>query len=207
MIPLTDTELIVYFFNSLSRPIVSLRLYARNWSPSSISQALNDHRMIEPPYLRNTCSVKCTTAIKNGKKKFGEEWDDLHRGLFGKALDDKATDLIRLAGDELDNAMDYPVLSLCVNLKKHPEGEDAGVFTKCVKYCQEHNAMYTLSNVAQLAMDLEMGRTPTHPCEPAAFVSSYHAPSFGQFPIRNPEPATTTDEPAEEPNELEDDDA
>jgi hypothetical protein len=81
-LPLTDTEIIVYFFNSLCRPIVSLRLYARGWGPAAISDAINSHRVVKPAYLRNTCSVKCTTAIKKGIEKYGEEWDVVTRAKF-----------------------------------------------------------------------------------------------------------------------------
>lgn len=163
MIPLTDTEIIVYFFNSLSRPVVSLRLYARGWGPASIVQSLNDHRVVEPPYLRNTCSVKCTTAIKNGKKFYGDEWEAEYRTVLAEAEDCRATDLIR--ADE-DDTCDYYVRALAVNLKQHPSGEDAGIFTACVKYCIENEAPYTMSNVHQLAVDLQDGNVPEHPASP-----------------------------------------
>ncbi|KAF2629025.1 hypothetical protein BU25DRAFT_457280 [Macroventuria anomochaeta] len=164
MVPLTDTEVIVYFFNSLSRPIVSLRLYARGWGPASIVQALNDHREVEPPYLRNTCSVKCTTAIKNGKKLYGDEWEAENRAVLAEAEDCRATDLIR--ADEYDT-VDYYVRALGVNLKQHPTGADAGIFTACVRYCIENQASYTMSNVYQLAIDLQDGNNPQHPASPA----------------------------------------
>jgi hypothetical protein len=162
MIPLTDTELIVYFFNSLSKPMVSLRLYARGWGPASIVQALNDHRDVEPPYLRNTCSVKCTTAIKHGKRLHGNEWEAEQRAVFAEADDCKATDLIR-ADEVEDDTVDYYVRALCANLKQHPVGENGGIFTACVKYCAEHNAPYIMSNVWQLAVDLQNGNVPQHP--------------------------------------------
>ena len=165
MVPLTDTEVIVYFFNSLSKPVVSLRLYARGWGPASIVQCLNDHREVEPPYLRNTCSVKCTTAIKNGRKQFGDDWEAEYRAVFAEADDCKATDLIRADEDE---TVDYYVRALCANLKQHPTGHDAGIFTACVKYCAEHNAPYTMSNVYQLAIDLQDGNIPLHPASPAS---------------------------------------
>lgn len=165
LVPLTDTEIIVYFFNSLSKPNVSLRLYARGWGPASIVQALNDHREIAPPYLRNTCSVKCTTAIKLGKKIFGDDWEAEHRAVFANASDAKATDLIR--ADE-NVTVDYYIRALGKNLKQHPEGQDAGVFTACVKYCIESNAPYTVSNVYQLAIDLQNGDVPQHPASPSS---------------------------------------
>ncbi|KZM28766.1 hypothetical protein ST47_g94 [Ascochyta rabiei] len=163
MVPLTDTEVIVYFFNSLSKPMVSLRLYARGWGPASIVQALNDHREVEPPYLRNTCSVKCTTAIKSGKRQYGNEWEEEQRAVYAEADDCKATDLIRPDDDE---SVDYYIRALCANLKQHPDGENAGIFTACVKYCAEHNAPYTTSNVWQLAVDLQDGNVPQHPSSP-----------------------------------------
>lgn len=164
MIPLTDTEVIVYFFNSLSKPVVSLRLYARGWGPASIVQCLNDHREVDPPYLRNTCSVKCTTAIKLGRKLYGDEWEEEHRAVFGDAENPKATDLIR--ADE-NATVDYSIRALGVNLKKHPTGQEAGIFTECVKYCIENNASYAMSNVFQLAIDLQDGNVPQHPASPA----------------------------------------
>lgn len=167
IVPLTDTEVIVYFFKSLARPIVSLRLYARKWGPASIVAALNEHRDIEPKYLRNTCSVKCTTAIKKGNEKYGEEWEETHRIVFSEATDSKATDMIHLSGDEIEHAVDYDLRSLSVGMIKHPkDGVDGGIFTRCVKYCDETGAAYTMSTVWQLAADLQAGRTPNHPVSP-----------------------------------------
>lgn len=163
MIPLTDTEVVVYFFNSLSKPVVSLRLYARGWGPASIVQCLNNHRDVDPPYLRNTASVKCTTAIKLGEKLYGAGWETDYRAVFATAEDAKATDLIR--PDENDT-VDYDVRALAAALKKHPEGEEAGIFTECVKYCLENNAPYTMSNVYKLAIDLQNGNVPQHPASP-----------------------------------------
>jgi hypothetical protein len=163
MVPLTDTEIVVYFFNSLSKPVVSLRLYARGWGPASIVQCLNNHRDVDPPYLRNTASVKCTTAIKLGEKLYGPDWEAEYRAVFATAEDPKATDLIR--ADE-KATVDYDVRALAVALKKHPEGEEAGVFTECVKYCIENDAPYTMSNVFQLAIDLQNGNVPQHPASP-----------------------------------------
>jgi hypothetical protein len=161
LLPLTDTEIIVYFFNSLSRPAVTLRLYGRDWGPASIVETLNAHREIQPPYLRNTCSVKCNTAIKAGRNQFGGQWEDVNRAVFGLADDFKATDMISIKDGE--TTADYELLSLCVNLKKHPDPEVSGIFTECVKYCERTKAPYTLSNVGELAEDLIAGRTPKHP--------------------------------------------
>lgn len=163
MVPLTDTEVIVYFFNSLSKPAVSLRLYARGWGPATIVQSLNEHRIVEPPYLRNTCSVKCTTAIKNGRKIHGEDWEAEHRAIFADAEDCRATDLIRADENE---TVDYYVRALGVNLKQHPSGADAGIFTACVKYCVANQAPFTMSNVHELALALQDGHTIEHPASP-----------------------------------------
>jgi hypothetical protein len=162
LLPLTDTELIVYFFNSLSRPIVSLRLYARGWGPAAICHAVNTHRVVEPEYLRNTCSVKCTTAIKKGRDRYGPDWERSNRAVLSdKSIsDEKATDMIRLGHDELANASDFDIRALCNGLRIHPGEADGGIFTRCVQYCEANNASYKLSNVWQLASDLDIGRTP-----------------------------------------------
>jgi len=175
LLPITDTEIIVYFFNSLTRPIVSLRLYARGWGPSNICDALNSHRNVMPEYLRNTCSVKCTTAIKKGKEKYGEEWETTNRLIFedlDNCADDKATDMIRLSPEEMPHAVDFEVKALCNGLTKHPSEQDGGIFTRCVKYCQEHNAAYKLSDVWELASDLDANRTPRRVCSNSSTSSS-----------------------------------
>jgi hypothetical protein len=163
LLPLTDTEIIVYFFNALCRPIVSLRLYARRWGPAAISEAINSHRVIEPEYLRNTCSVKCTTAIKKGVEKYGSEWEAKARAIFENPAtnDVKATDMIRLADDELENAIDFELRALCNGLRKHPSDGDAGIFTQCVQFCHDTGADYKLSNVCELVDDWNAGRTPS----------------------------------------------
>jgi hypothetical protein len=164
LIPLTDTEVVVFFFQSLSRPIVALRLYARNWGPRDIVDVLHDHRDIEPPYLRNTCSVKCTTAIKLGKRLHGDHWEESYKAVLSQADDNKATDMIHLAGEEVKRAVDYEIKSLCLGLKKYPQdGVDGGIFSQCVKYCYDNDANYTLQNVSQLASALLEGRVPEHP--------------------------------------------
>lgn len=169
LVPLTDTEVVVYFFQSLSRPSVALRLYARNWGPRNIVDTLHEHRAIDPPYLRNTCSVKCTTAIKLGRKRYGDSWEESYKAVLKNAGDVKATDLMRLADDEMEHLVDYDVRALCTGLIKHPTvGVDGGIFTQCVEYCQENDAPYTLHNVWQLAADLEAGRTPKHPPSPSS---------------------------------------
>ena len=163
-VPLTDVEVIVFFFNSLSKPMVSLRLYARKWGPATIVQALNGHRLIEPPYLRNTCSVKCTTALKNGRRLFGNSWEDEYSHAFAACDDRRATDLIRTKDKD---SVDYYVRALGTNLKAFPDDQCAGIFTRCVQYCIENNAPYTMLNVHELAIALQNETTPQHPASPA----------------------------------------
>jgi hypothetical protein len=161
LLPLTDTEIIVYLFNSISRPAVTLRLYARQWGPATISKILNEHREVRPPYLRNTCSVKCNTALKLGRQRHGAHWEADYKAAFSVVDDFKATDMIRQEDDEA--TVDYELRSLCVNLKKHPTGDAQGVFTRCVQYCHETQATYTLSNAHELAADLVDGKLPDLP--------------------------------------------
>ncbi|KAI4693733.1 uncharacterized protein J4E84_002308 [Alternaria hordeiaustralica] len=158
-VPLTDTELIVYFFQSLGRPTVALRLYSRKWGPAQMVETLNAHRNLEGGYLRNTCSVKCITAINKGKEKYGKNWADHFREGIENANDLIATDLIRYPHDELEGVLDYDIRYLGNGLKKHPEqGVDGGIFTRCVKYCIKHDASYALSNVHELAWALQTGQ-------------------------------------------------
>jgi hypothetical protein len=157
-VPLTDTEIIVYMFQSLARPPVALRLYSRQWGPAMIVDVLNSHRDIEGGYLRNTCSVKCITAINRGKEKYGRDWADQFRTAVATADDLVATDLIRYYAEEMDNVVDYDIRALGNGLKKHPAaGIDGGIFTRCVKYCIKYNAEYTLNNVHDLAWALQTG--------------------------------------------------
>ncbi|KAF2650797.1 hypothetical protein K491DRAFT_118594 [Lophiostoma macrostomum CBS 122681] len=164
-VPLTDKEIVVYFFNSLSRPIVSIRLYERGWGPARICDTLNDHRAIEPPYLRNTCSVKCVTAIRRGLDKWGAEWDTQLRDLLKDADDAVATDAMRIQEDECDEILDIDVLDLLKGLVKYPDEEDddgigAGIFTKCVRYCAERQLSWPLSKIHTIALALQEGREP-----------------------------------------------
>jgi hypothetical protein len=73
--------------------------------------------------------------------------------------DDKATDLIKIQDDEFNLIVDYDLRDLCDGLQKHPGEEDGGIFTRCVKYCQENDAPYRLSNVWELAQELDDGST------------------------------------------------
>lgn len=162
LLPLTDAEIIVFFFNSLARPIVSLRLYANKWGPKSICEVLNEHRDIEPLYLRNTCSVKCTTAIKNGRDRFGPDWEEKNRALLAGSDTCKATDMIRLAEDDVDlRIADWDLRDFCNGLKKFPAlGDAGGLFTQCVQYCFENDYVCKLSNILDFAMKLDAGELP-----------------------------------------------
>lgn len=170
MIPITNTELIVYFFNSISRPMCALRLYVQNVGPSSITNTLNEHREVDPPYLRNTCSVKCVSAIREGSRRFGADWEATYRPQFEIANNngdiEKATDLIRIPNKDSDDAVDLDVLDLLNGLKQHPqEGQGAGLFTRCIQYCEEHKLSYPLSQVHILAAALQEGRSPPPPTD------------------------------------------
>jgi hypothetical protein len=177
LLPLTDTEIVVYFFNALSRPVVALRLYGRHWGPSAICKVLNEHREVHPPYLRNTCSVKCTTSLRLGRDKFGTQWEKDYKSVFEIADDFKATDMIRNKDYEI--TVDYELRSLCLNLKKHPSEDASGMFTRCVKYCQETQATYKLSNAHELAAALIEGRIPnyTMPSSSSSSPRSIHSGS------------------------------
>ena len=164
VVPLTDTEIVVYFFNSLSRPHVSIRLYIRGWGPAKIVEVLNAHREIDPPYLRNTCSVKCTTAQRRGITNYGIKWDEEMREAFRLAGNDdkKATRLLKIKEDECEEPVDIDVLDLLNGLKGHPE-EDAGIFTDCVRWCEERQQSWPVSEIHKLALALEAGVEPELP--------------------------------------------
>lgn len=154
-VPLTDTEIIVFFYQCVARPVVAMRLYSRAWGPAHITEVLNNHRDVN--YLRNTCSVKCVTAINKGKTAYGPEWAVEMAAAFKEADDARATDLIQLTGAEVDSdkLVDADIRSLAVGVKKFPElGKDGGLFTRCVRWCVEHDVAYTLSTVDKLAEQL-----------------------------------------------------
>ncbi|KAF2472829.1 uncharacterized protein BDR25DRAFT_366039 [Lindgomyces ingoldianus] len=150
---LNDTEIIVFFFRALRRPIVSLRLRARGWGPHKIANVLNEYRDVNPPYLRNTASVMTVTALRRGEKMYGDTWESDTGKDFLKADDTEATKLIRVPNEE--SATDCDVSELCKSLKKYPEGSEAGIFTQCVKYCQENDVLCPLSRIGDIAVFLE----------------------------------------------------
>lgn len=128
-------------------------------------EVLNAHRVIEPPYLRNTCSVKCITAQRRGTDRFGEGWIEEARKDFRDADDVRATELLAIEDDECEEPIDIDVLDLLNGLRKHPdEREDAatesGIFTRCVRYCAEKNHRWRISRIHELAQMLDAGDTP-----------------------------------------------
>ncbi|ORY16810.1 hypothetical protein BCR34DRAFT_87362 [Clohesyomyces aquaticus] len=148
----TDTELVVYLFRTLRRPIVTLRLRARGWGPHKIATVLNEHREVNPPYLKNTASVMSITALRRGERLNGPDWGEENAPQFVDADEKKATELI--AGPTNKPGLDCNVLDLCKKLKKHPEGDDAGLFTRCVKYCVENQLECRLSAIHEVASKL-----------------------------------------------------
>jgi hypothetical protein len=174
MIPLTDTEVIVFFFNSLTRAVVSLRLYARNWGPAEITRVLNEHRDIRPDgYMRNTCSVKCTTAIKRGRDTNGLPWENHWREIFMNADDAEATDAIRHKEDEECDNQDYRVLDLLTCLKKFPVCNNPyqGAFGRAVEWCAQNEADIPMSRLHKVVLaqqhDLDPADALADPDSPA----------------------------------------
>ncbi|KAF2744407.1 hypothetical protein M011DRAFT_172580 [Sporormia fimetaria CBS 119925] len=167
-VPLTEKEISVFFFNSLSRPVVANRLYARGWGPAKITDALNLHLGLDPPYLRNTCSVKCTTAFRRGKEKYGDDYEAQIRQTFRKATLAEATRLIEIQEDEGYQPCDIDILDLSKNIKRYPTLQDKAddcelqysIFTRCVMYCQRTGTSCLLSEVHKLARKLEGPSTP-----------------------------------------------
>lgn len=161
ILPLTDHELIIFFFNSLVRPIVSLRLYSRGWGPCELTRVLNEHRDIKPDgYQRNTCSVKCTTAIRRGLEIHGTNWKETYTKFFAAADDAEATDAIRLSREEADDNQDCGTEDLVVNLIKFPDAEHAGIFTEVVRWCTATGHGMQLSQMHRVAIMLEDGQDP-----------------------------------------------
>jgi len=171
LVPLTDAELIVFFFNCLQRPIVALRLYARNWGPAEITRVLNEHRDIRPDgYQRNTCSVKCTTAIRRGRERYGSQWESHWRQVFLDADDADATDAIRLKETEIrndTNNSDFRVLDLLNGLKKLPcdDGKEAGAFTGAIEWCARNDVDINISQIHSVVIALEHGLDPADALE------------------------------------------
>lgn len=143
---------------------MSLRLYGRGRGPADICKALNEHREIDPPYLRNTCSVKCVTAQRRGIERYGEDWCDQLKHTFSQIDDDQATRLLRVDPNDGNDPEDVDVLTLCRNLKKHPEDPNNpgsyGLFARCVMWCEQNNQSWMLSEIHELARALETGREP-----------------------------------------------
>lgn len=143
---------------------MSLRLYGRGRGPADICATLNEHRHIHPPYLRNTCSVKCVTAQRRGVERYGEQWCDRIKAAFAQVDDAQATRMLEVKPDDGNDPEDIDVLTLCRGLKKHPEMPNNpgvyGIFAQCVMWCEEHNQSWMLSQIHEVAIALQAGRDP-----------------------------------------------
>ncbi|CAI6230786.1 unnamed protein product [Periconia digitata] len=160
LIPITDEELIVFFFNGTTHPAFSLRLYARNWGPTQIVGLINNHREVKPKgYMKNTCSVRMTTALRRGLKEYGEVWQDLSSHFFRSVDDAVATDAISFLGDGVEY-VDHQVLSMTNSLKIFPTGKGRGIFTESLAWCVENRADIMLSQLHIVALALSRGADP-----------------------------------------------
>ncbi|KAJ4288938.1 hypothetical protein N0V90_011279 [Kalmusia sp. IMI 367209] len=186
-VPLTDTELIVFFFNSVKRPIVALRLQSR-YGPSLIAAAINEyeppiipfyitdlprHRHINPhPYERNTACIRVNGMVEKGCAAYGNQWRiDFDRFFSGvdkvdpsnsrlPADDAAATDAIRHSEDELGDTCDYPVLDLFTDMKHLPLGAGAGIFTRSVQWVRNNGVNIQVSQIHHIARALQNDRDP-----------------------------------------------
>jgi hypothetical protein len=160
LVPLTDVEIIVFFYNSSSRPVVSVRLYARG-GPNVIAQIINEHRVVKPDgYKRNTCSVHCNKAVKTFIRTNGEERKKQMSDFFEAAGDVEATNAIRHEENELPTTCDFPMLGLLNDLIKLPSGGQAGIFTDCVRWCQDNQVDAKVSQAHLIAHALVHGTDP-----------------------------------------------
>lgn len=160
LVPLTDVEIIVFFYNSSSRPIVAVRLYARG-GPNVIAQIINEHRVVNPDgYKRNTCSVHCNKAVKTFIRMNGEDRKKQMSAFFEAAGDLEATNAIRHEECELNTTCDFPMLGLFRDLIKLPSGRQAGVFTECARWCQDNQVDAQVSQAHLIAEALENGTDP-----------------------------------------------
>jgi hypothetical protein len=160
LVPLTDVEIIVFFYNSSSRPVVSVRLYARG-GPNVIAQIINEHRVVKPDgYKRNTCSVHCNKAVKTFIRANGEERKKQMSDFFETASDVEATDAIRNEETELPTTCDFPMLGLLNDLIKFPSGGQAGIFTDCVRWCKDNQVDVKVSQAHLIAHALMHGTDP-----------------------------------------------
>ena len=160
MVPLTDVELIVFFYNSTARPIVAVRLYARG-GPNWIAQIINEHREVKPEgYKRNTCSVHCNKSVKAFIRLHGEEWKKKVSEYFESADDEQATETIRHRDHELADTCDFPVLGLFKDLKKLPGEHHRGIFTQCIGWCRDNKVNAKVSQIHLIAGALSEGEDP-----------------------------------------------
>lgn len=157
IVPLSDEEIIVFFFNHVQWPMVSLRLYARGKTPAKIVEILNEHREMQAGgYRRNTCCVRCTAAIKRGERHYGPNWKGEWTRFFQSEDDAKATDaMVQAKWNPRKADQDYSnVLNLIEGLKKFPKSEagETGYFTKALKWCYKHNKNVPLSAIFPIAL-------------------------------------------------------
>ncbi|KAL5433150.1 hypothetical protein PMIN07_007851 [Paraphaeosphaeria minitans] len=173
LLPLTDVEMIVFFYNSSSRPIVAVRLYARG-GPNNIAQIINEHRLVNPDgYKRNTCSVHCNKAVKTFIRDNGEDRKKQMSAFFETAGDMEATNAIRHTESEMDTTCDFPMLGLFKDLIKLPSGPQAGIFTDCARWSQENQVDVMVSQAHLIAEALANGTDPREKLElPASRVQS-----------------------------------
>lgn len=148
---------------------MTFRLYTRGWGPARIVDTLNFHRSITPKYLRNTCSVKCTTARKRGIERHGQAWaENLHNAFRASENDNlAATRLLDFDDSEKDQVQDVDLLDCVRGLRHHPlenaEGEDItvrgemSIFAKCVFWCQKNGVGCRISEAHILAAKLQSG--------------------------------------------------
>ncbi|KAF2731317.1 hypothetical protein EJ04DRAFT_13237 [Polyplosphaeria fusca] len=157
--PISDGEMIVYFFSSVARPVVALRLRSRGWTPTYITNILNGHRHISPRYLANTCSIKINTAIRRGIETHGQDWHDRTKEAFMNADDEEANALCVIRPEEYAVPFDCDILALCRGLTKYAPAGEGGIFTICVEYCIEHRLSWPLSRVVYLRDMMNDGST------------------------------------------------
>jgi hypothetical protein len=186
----------VFFYNSVVRPVVASRLYAR-MGPSDITAIINEHRKVEPHgYHKNTCSVKCTTSIRRGQeivgkttssdptvaKEAGEAWAQELKRFFQEADDVKATDALRMSEEEEKDSVDYRVLDMDRGLKKFPDEDgEMSTFTKRLRWCIANNVDILLSDLHKVDDPdfLSNNALNPHSNYPLSHDNEIHSNTFG----------------------------
>ncbi|OCK77630.1 hypothetical protein K432DRAFT_115153 [Lepidopterella palustris CBS 459.81] len=142
-VPMKDVEILVYCFNHITHPLVALRIMDNGWRPSEICEILNSHRDIEPPYLANTVTNKLKAVMARGKALYGENWPPADRA----PRVDQSIDDLRINDGK---AQDCEIRAFAEGIKAHPYGHNAGLFTKCVKYCANNNDDTKVSEIHKI---------------------------------------------------------